>query len=252
MVEGDPVVSAVLDELESRAGVPEATVLDVRVGPYWTAVRASSGTGMASTMAGEQRPHHGRPIPDAGRLLERPAVELARLAGSSSVQESAIGLATVNALLGFPRGSTSDQNAVEVLLEKGRGVPVAVFGEFPFTDRLRAACGQLWVFERGVARRPEHHGSEDVAELLPRATVVAITATTLVNHTLGGILEHVAPDAFLMMLGPSTPMSPALLEMGFGVLCGTAVDDADAVLLAVGQGATTPQIPGVRRLCLWR
>jgi uncharacterized protein (DUF4213/DUF364 family) len=248
----DPLIAAVLAEAGARAGTRDAAVLDVRVGPYWTAVATTLGAGLASTLAGEGRPHHGRPIPGAGGLLDLTPLELAGLAASSSVPEAAIGLAAVNALLGVPAGRVDEANAADVLVERGRGRRVALLGEFPFTGRLREAAGELAVFERGPARRPEHFGRRDLAVVVPRAEVVAITATTLANRTLGGILEHVADDAFLMMLGPSTPMCATLLDRGFDVLCGTVVDDPDTVLLAVGQGATTPQITGVRRLCLWR
>lgn len=248
----DPVIASILAEAGARPGARDATVLDVRVGPYWTAVATSLGAGLASTLAGEGRPHHGSPISGAGGLLDLAPLELAGLAASSSVPEAAVGLAAVNALLGAPAGRVDEANAADVLVDRGRARRVALVGEFPFTGRLREAAGELAVFERGPARRPEHFGRRDLAVVLPRAEVVAVTATTLANRTLEEILGHVSRDAFLMMLGPSTPMCDALLERGFDVLCGTVVDDSAAVLLAVGQGATTPQITGVRRLCLWR
>jgi hypothetical protein len=89
-------------------------------------------------------------------------------------------------------------------------------------------------------------------QLLPQADVVAVTATTLLNRTLPIVLAGVRPDAFVMLLGPSTPLTPVLFQFGFDVLCGTVVDDADAVLRAVEQGAVTSQIAGVRRVCLWK
>ena len=89
-------------------------------------------------------------------------------------------------------------------------------------------------------------------QLLPQADVVAVTATTLLNRTLPTVLAGVRGDAFVMLLGPSTPLTPVLFQFGFDVLCGTVVDDADAVFRAVEQGAVTSQITGVRRVCLWK
>ena len=128
----------------------------------------------------------------------------------------------------------------------------AIIGHFPFVDALRQSCRELWVFERGQGRRPGDLGPENVAEVLPHAEVVAISATTLINHTLEDILPFIRPGAFTMMLGPSTPLAPCLLELGFDVLCGTIVEDPEPVLRAVEQGAVTSQIGGVRRVCLWR
>jgi uncharacterized protein (DUF4213/DUF364 family) len=89
-------------------------------------------------------------------------------------------------------------------------------------------------------------------ELIPHAEVVAITATTLLNGTLDPVTELLGPGSFTVMLGPSTPFAPCLFDLGFDALCGTVVEDGDAVVRAVSQGAVTGQIPGVRRVCLLR
>ena len=83
------------------------------------------------------------------------------------------------------------------------------------------------------------------------ADVVAVTATALLNRTLPSILEPVRADAFVMMLGPSTPLTPALFDFGFDILCGTVIEDPEKVVRAVEQGAVTSQITGVRRVSLW-
>ena len=126
-----------------------------------------------------------------------------------------------------------------------------MIGRFPFADQLRETCDQLWIFERGLNRRREDFGEDAMEQLLPQAEVVAVTATTLLNRTLPAVLACVRPDAFVMLLGPGTPLTPALFQFGFDVLCGTVVDEPEAVVRAVEQGAVTPQITGVRRVCLW-
>jgi uncharacterized protein (DUF4213/DUF364 family) len=171
---------------------------------------------------------------------------------SRSVPEAAVGLAAVNALLGDPEGRSSEENARDLLREHGRDRLLALVGHFPFVEELRRSCRELWVFERGPRLRADDLGEEHMAELVPSAEVVAVTATTLINGTLDGIVPLVDPGAELIMLGPSTPFARCLFDLGFDVLCGTVVEDHDRVLRTISQGAVTKQITGVKRVSLWR
>lgn len=238
--------------LEAAAEVPASDLIDLRVGPFWVVVQTSLGAGMASAMRSEDHLHGSKPISAAGELHQRTPRELAGLLRSNSPPESAIGLAAVNALLGSMVEDLREEKAVAILRERGRGRKVAMIGHFPFANALREDCDELWVFERGLNRQQEDLGEEAMEQLLPHADVVAVTATTLLNQTLPAVLSGVRPDAFVMLLGPSTPLTPALFEFGFDVLCGTVVVDPEAVFRAVEQGAVTSQITGVRRVCLWK
>lgn len=242
-------IDSILGDL---AGIGDAEVIELRVGAYWTVVRSVRGTGMSSSMRSEAHIHGERPIGGAGRLHERTAAELAALLTSTSPPEASVGLAAANALLGDRAEAATDDKAVDILRERGSGRRVAMIGHFPFAGALREHCDELWVFERGLNRRREDYGEESMEQLLPQADVVAVTATTLLNRTLPAVMAAVRPDAFLMMLGPSTPLTPALFDFGFDVLCGTVVEDPELVLRAVEQGAVTGQITGVRRVSLWR
>jgi uncharacterized protein (DUF4213/DUF364 family) len=245
----NPMIESILTAVDQS---PPATTLDIRIGVFWSVVNTTAGAGMASTLRSQSHVHGTVAIADAGSLLERTPVELAGLLRSASAPEAAVGLAAVNALIGSSAQNLSGDKALTVLEERGVGQRVAMIGRFPFADRLRGHCAQLWVFERGLDRRQEDFGEEAMEQLLPQADVVAVTATTLLNRTLPGVLACVRPDAFLMMLGPSTPLTPALFDFGFDILCGTVIEDPDKVLKAVGEGAVTSQITGVRRVSLWK
>jgi len=238
--------------LDAASEAQRADLLDIRIGPFWTVVRTSIGAGMASILRSESHLHGIQPIADAGRLDERSPSELAALMRSESVLEAAVGLAAANALLVSTVKGLTEEKAVSILRERGAGKRVAMIGHFPFADELRESCDELLVFERGLGRRDGDLGDEAIDHLLPTADVVAVTATTLLNRTLPGVLACVRDDAFVMLLGPSTPLTPALHRFGFDVLCGTVIDDPVSVLRAVEQGAVTRQIKGVRRVCLWR
>jgi uncharacterized protein (DUF4213/DUF364 family) len=244
----DAVHDAILGETSEAV---DPGLVELRVGHYWTAVQTTIGAGMASNLRGESHLHGSRPIEDAGALHQRSPHELAARIRSSSPLEAAVGLATANSLLGPPDGRLTEHNAATVLAEKGAGKRVAMIGHFPFAAKLGARCGELWVFERGVGRHDDDFDATMMDELVPQAEVIAITSTTIINHTLPEVLGLARPDAFVLLLGPSTPLTPRLFDFGIDLLCGTLVVDPQAVLRAVEQGAVTSQITGVRRVCLW-
>ena len=253
MIESDQRAGLFIDAIiDAARQVPAADLLDIRVGQFWIVINTSAGAGMASAMRSEAHLHGSRPIVRAGELHTMTPLELVGLARSESAPEAGVGMAAANALLNSVAAGLSEEKAVKILCERGKGKRVAMIGHFPFADSLREHCDQLWVFERGLNRRDGDLGDEAMDQLLPQADVVAVTATTLLNKTLPTVLAGVRPDAFVMMLGPSTPLTPVLLDFGFDVLCGTVIEDSETVLRAVEQGAVTPQITGVRRVSLWR
>lgn len=243
---------ALVDEVVGRPGVADARVLDVRVGLYWTAVLTTIGAGLAATPRDEAHLRGDIPVAGAGGLSELRPVELAGLLTSHSPPEAAVGLAAVNALLGEPEGRVTEDNAETLLRDRAGGRRVALVGHFPLAERLRPHCGELWVFERGVGLGPGDLGPDEMEELLPRAEVVGVTATTLLNGTFEAVCALISPEAWCLMLGPSTPMARCLFECGFEALCGTVVVDPPRVLSAVSEGAVTRQVAGVRRITSWR
>ena len=92
--------------------------------------------------------------------------------------------------------------------------------------------------------------AEAAADLIPQADVVALTGSALINHTLDRLLSLCRPDAEVMILGPSTPLSPLLFSHGARILCGAVVVDEPGVLHTVSQGASFQQVAGVRLLAM--
>ena len=84
------------------------------------------------------------------------------------------------------------------------------------------------------------------AEVIPQADVVAITGTSLVNKTFDELIQHCRPDAFVLVLGPTSPLSPVLFEYGVDLIAGTQVVDPATALTVAGQGAIFRQMRGVR------
>ena len=235
----------------------DAPVRDVRIGVFWTAVvvdKPGEGLrcGLASTASGDKVHHHGTPlVRQAGRLLEQSALELASLARSDSQMERSVGLAAVNALLPRDERAWVVLNAEHVIRHNGAGKNVAIVGHFPFIGRLRPHLGRLSVLELNPVG-PDDLPADRAPDVIPQADVVAITSTTLVNGTFDGLISLCRPGALVLLLGPTTPLSPVLFDYGADVISGTLVDDVDLVLRGVSQGATFRQIGGKRLVTMRR
>jgi len=233
----------ILDDLILRLprDIPVRSVL---VGLHWTVV-CSRFCGMAATLSGEHEHGHIQ-VKEAGSLQNKYAHELAEYARSEDLLEASIGMAAINSLLDVDESLAVELNASEVLVGLGQGKTVALVGHFPFIPQLRPRVGQLWVIEKQPLEG--EYPADAAEELLPKADLVAITGSALINHTLDELLSFCCPETPVMVLGPSTPLSPLLFEYGVNIISGTRVVDESAVLRTVGQGASFRQVEGVRLL----
>ncbi len=91
---------------------------------------------------------------------------------------------------------------------------------------------------------------DKVPEVLPDADVVAITSNAIINHTLENILPHMNPNAFSVLVGPSTPLSPVLFEAGFNLLAGVRILDEAALFQTISQAAQFRQTDGAELITI--
>jgi uncharacterized protein (DUF4213/DUF364 family) len=238
----------ILDELLTSLDF-KAEVRDIRQGPFQTAV-LTRNCGLASTPH-DPGPHHSRfAVNEAGRLLEKSALELAELAGSEGRHEAAIGMATINSLLEIDERRCIDLNAGDLIAEKGKTKRVAVVGHFPFVPKLREIVTELWVIEKNP--REGDYPETEAPALIPKADVVAITGMAFTNHTIEHLLELCSPEAYVIVLGDTSPLSPVLFAYGVDAISGTMVVDSEQALRCVSQGATYRQIKGIRQLTMMK
>jgi uncharacterized protein (DUF4213/DUF364 family) len=184
----------------------------------------------------------------AGSLLEWSASEIVELARSESLLKASVGMAAINAVLEVDESVCTEVNASDIIIREGAGRRVAIVGHFPFIAEVREAVEKLWVLE--LRPRAGDLPAGRAPEVIPQADVVAITGTALINHTFGELVSLCRPDAYVIVLGGSTPLSPVLFHYGVHAVSGTRVVDISAVLQAVSQGATFRQIPGKRLLTM--
>jgi uncharacterized protein (DUF4213/DUF364 family) len=212
-------------------------------------VVCSRACGLASTLVSSHAHGEGN-LKDVGSLHLKSARELAELALADNLLEASLGVAALNSLLEMDDRLASLSNAVDVLISRGSGKRVALVGHFPFIPRLRPAAGQLWVIEQNPGQG--EFPAQAAADLLPKAEVVAITSSALINHTLDLLLEMVAPSALVMLLGPSTPLSPLLFDYGLSILSGARVMDEELALRTIAQGGSFQQVQGVQRVTFFK
>ncbi len=227
----------------------DATAREVRIGPFWTAVW-SRGCGLASTTGLGEHEHGATFVEDAGSLTGKSAIELARLAYSERPLEAGIGLAGINSLVEVDEGNCIELNAGDLLVERGRDKKVALVGHFPFVPALRRAAARLWVIE--LRPQPGDVGAEEAESIVPQADVVAITGSAFINHTIDRLLGLCRPRSLVVVLGPTTPLSPVAFDYGVDVVSGTLVVEPEVALRCLSEGATFRQIWGTRRLTMER
>ena len=109
---------------------------------------------------------------------------------------------------------------------------MAVIGHFRGLDEL-ARVSQLTILER----RPQPGDAPDPAceVILPEAEFVFITATTLINKTLPRLLQ-LCPQAFVVLVGPTTPLTPKWFDLGVDMIAGLLIDDVPSVWKIVQEG----------------
>lgn len=193
---------------------------------------------------------HGESAFEKLRVIPESAKDLAEFLLEPPTDISGIisyAMAAINSILPIPKRFMHIK-AQQLILEKGKGKNVAIIGHFPFVEKLKGEFRNFWVFE--LCPRPGDLPVETAAKLLPRADVVAITAATLLNGTCAEILNLTHKDAFVIMLGPSTPFVPCLFDWGVDALAGCYVVDESITVSLILEGVPFTRMQGVNPI-IW-
>ncbi|MDD5243383.1 MAG: DUF364 domain-containing protein [Syntrophorhabdaceae bacterium] len=228
----------ILEAIISRIDI-DAPVKEVRKGVFWTAV-VSRFCGLSSTMLKEYCTDEDIDESAPASLTENSALELAQFALSRDISRASLGLAAINSLIEIDGSRSVEVNAGELLLREGTGKNVSVIGHFPFTDALKKIVKNLWVIEK--RQRSGDYPEDDAEKYLPQSDIVAISSTTLINHTLPGLLRSCPAKSIKMLLGPTTPMSTALFDYGIDIISGSKVTDEAGALKHISEGANFRQL----------
>jgi uncharacterized protein (DUF4213/DUF364 family) len=208
------------------------TVEDVRIGGSYIVVVLTGGrVGLAARLrefAGTQIE-----IPGTAVCGKRADALLTHLVSGTGAVERALGLATANALI-HPPAPAEEEDTIS-LMGLRAGEQVAMVGLFrPIVSRIEATGVILSVIERDTPVKERR-------DILGACDVAIITATTLLNGTLEGILSELGRPRHVALIGPSTPLCEEIFR-GSPVthLGGSAIVDAAGLLRVVSEGGGTP------------
>ena len=157
--------------------------------------------------------------------------------------ERALGFAAINAHHNRYALSGECANGLDLL---HRDAPSVVIGRFPDVDR-RLPGARVIEREPGPGDYPE----SAAAALIPAASQIAITSTTIANGSLGGILALARADAFCALLCPSTPLCPALFAYGIDALSELVIVDREQARRVIAEGGAVRALhPATRMVTL--
>ena len=235
----------IFDDLMVSLKGNDFQVKSVHTCAFWTAV-VSKHCGLSSTFR-DEGPSHERGVRDVGNLTRKTALELAEYARSDSLLEASIGMATINSLMDIDESKCIEKNAFEIILEKGQGKNVAIVGHFPWIPKLREKIKHFWVLEQRL--REGDLPAKEADRILPQCDVVGITGTSFINHTVEGLL-NLCKNAYVVLVGPTSPLSSVLFDYGIDAICGSKIIDPDQLIRSISEGATFKEVTGVRLLTL--
>lgn len=233
----------IIDDLISSLS-EDSVVHEIHACVFWTAV-VSKHCGLASTFH-EEHPYH-RAVRDVGSLRQKSALELAQYAQSDNILEASIGLAAINSLIDVDEAKCTEENAFDILARKGKDRNIAVIGHFPWVSKLRDVAKELWVIEQ----RPQEGAlpAQTAKDLLPQADVVGITGTSFINHTVEKLLD-LGKSSFIVLIGPTSPLSPVLFDYGVDVIAGIKVAEPEKAIHSISEGAIFSQVKGVKLITM--
>ncbi len=203
------------------------------VGVFETIIE-SRYCGISSTL----KPAYRKPYSNID-IIGNSTKKVAKLALSDNELEASIGIAAINSSLSRENLKFENINAYDLLPEYQN---VGVIGRFPFIKKLKYQINKLYVFEL-FPQTGEYH-SKYLKNYINELDILAITATTLINHTFEDLIKHKTGKTKVILLGPSTPLSPVLFDYGVDIISGTIIKDKELFINGIKEGKGFKNLKG--------
>jgi len=238
-----------LDELSVERAV---------LGLFFTGVKLSDGSGgiCATLTKGVPDavccPSSSAQITPPGTLRGRKAAELLGELSARSPLKRVVAIAVLSALCAAARKAAPpaaytirrDVDALDAV-DVPAGAHVVIVGAFvPVIKAMKARGQSFRILEQDPAtlkadEMPFYAPAEDAPVEVPKADVLFVTGTTLINDTLAPILAAAKPGARIVVVGPTASIAPEpLFRRGVSLVGGVEVTDPDRLLDLLAEGGS--------------
>lgn len=201
---------------------PDEQIINSIPGSVWALIETEKHSGTAMLTQGASRPAI---FPEG--FLGLGLREAAQAVKSWRYEEASLALASANAFYNTPERLSTLQSSEPFDNYCTRGIDfcgktVGIVGHMHGTAEMRRDAKEIFILER----EPREGDYPDPAcdYLLPQCGVVLITGSSIINKTLPHLLE-LCPDAYTILVGPSVPMCPDLLDFGIDRLSGLVITE---------------------------
>ena len=251
---------------ETLAVIPEIlgpqldglTVERAVIGLFFTGVKLSNGIAGACATPIKTIPEavccptSAMAMPFPGKLRGRPALDFAKEALGDHGIRRAVGIAAMNALADTcwrqrPHPETELRLGIDAFdaTAISPGDKVVIIGAFvPFLRELKRRRQPFLVLEQDPATlKPEElpffRPANEAPTVVPKADVLLVTGTTLLNDTLDALLHLAKPAARVTMVGPTVSLLPeAFLRRGADILGTVRITAPDEFLDVLAEGGS--------------
>ncbi|HSL39442.1 MAG TPA: DUF364 domain-containing protein [Desulforhopalus sp.] len=217
----------------------DQALADVRIGLGYTCVELADGAaGVAWT---PERSHEGNctHLAWAGTIEDFSEQEVLGWLDSSDHYLRAIGLAACNAVNLRQEQDLRKDEALSLLniQQSDHVVMVGFFG--PLIAQIKKTGCTFDILDLNPAK-PGIVDLRSGPELLAACDVAIITATSIINGTIDGLLANLSRNRAALLLGPSTPLSAAAFSGSrISQLSGALVRAPDPLKRVISQGGGT-------------
>jgi len=189
----------------------------------------------------------------AGSLIGKSVDEVIPWLNDSNCLKSAIGLATINAVL----NNTQEKRNIGNILSATTLAPSDTIGLVgmvkPVFQALESVTRNIYAFEENVMKCGDIYHENCISIRLPECNVVFIKATCIMNHTLDKVLLYCKKAREVCIIGPSTPLCPEVFRRyGVSLLAGSIVKNSGLIVEVISQGGGIMSMEPAISQCLLR
>lgn len=238
--------------------IHDITVKRAVIGIFFSGVILNTGhAGISATPIKEIPeavccPSSARSMPNAGHLTERSVLRYLNDATSRIPMKKAMGIAVLSALSSYCReiGLTEGYDmkvgvdALDCVDLRDDTYPVLIGAIGPFLRVLKSRKNPFSVVELDTRtlkpdELPFYVPPGKTGEIVPKADVLVITGTTLINGTLEDILELARPETQVVVVGPTASILPhAFFKRGVDILGGDIITHPHKMLDTLSEGGS--------------